>query len=357
MRKNIIIKGGKVMRKNIIIKGGKVMRKNTKWWVLAGIISAILLTMSVGAVAEEGAGVRPERLTIGTGSLGGTAYVMGTAIASLITEEFDDIAATAEPGSSLANISYVDKLEMHLAYAGPWVLERGARGDGYMEIYGKLTNTRMVLPGPPVAIYFLTLPDSGIKSLADIPKGGSISTGSIEATGEPVVKLLKTYGLEFGVDYKGFYMGHQTAVDALKDGHLDIAVPMGGIPAPAVVDAILSVNARVIEIEEDKLEQLRKENPYWGPITIPAATLSGQEKDILTLRSTDSLFTNKDMSEELIYSIVKLIVENADKLVKIHPSFKAYSYEELKKVIRPGDVMGVPWHPGAEKYLKERGIL
>jgi TRAP-type uncharacterized transport system substrate-binding protein len=59
------------------------------------------------------------------------------------------------------------------------------------------------------------------------------------------------------------------------------------------------------------------------------------------------------MPEEIAYQLAKVIAEERPALVKGHKSFKGTRPEESAQ---PGKY-GAPFHPGAERYYRERGWI
>jgi TRAP-type uncharacterized transport system substrate-binding protein len=59
---------------------------------------------------------------------------------------------------------------------------------------------------------------------------------------------------------------------------------------------------------------------------------------------------NKDVSEDLVYNVVKAVLENNPQMVKGH----AASVETLTQNWNRNTFL--PFHPGAIRYFKEKGI-
>ena len=66
-----------------------------------------------------------------------------------------------------------------------------------------------------------------------------------------------------------------------------------------------------------------------------------------------NLIVNKDMPDATAYAITKAIVENRDKLVAEHKAMSGFIAEDAW---RPEN-NGIPLHPGAVKYYKEKGWM
>ena len=57
--------------------------------------------------------------------------------------------------------------------------------------------------------------------------------------------------------------------------------------------------------------------------------------------------TNDKMPDDVVYSVVKMLHEGKDELVKGQPVFRNFDPKGMNEEI------GVPWHPGAIKFYKE----
>jgi len=83
----------------------------------------------------------------------------------------------------------------------------------------------------------------------------------------------------------------------------------------------------------------------------PNSNATGVEDDPTTLIAIDvTMFTNKDVPEDVVYKVVKTIFENKPGLAKALAAFARF---EPKNMVRKSPV---PYHPGAIKAYKELGV-
>jgi TRAP-type uncharacterized transport system substrate-binding protein len=61
--------------------------------------------------------------------------------------------------------------------------------------------------------------------------------------------------------------------------------------------------------------------------------------------------TTDDISDKVVYTIVKSVLENFEKFKKLHPAYGNITKKSLL------DGLSAPLHNGAKKYYKEIGIL
>jgi uncharacterized protein len=57
------------------------------------------------------------------------------------------------------------------------------------------------------------------------------------------------------------------------------------------------------------------------------------------------------VSNDLIYDFLKTLVDHKEEYYQIHQDARGMSLENATKTIL------VPFHPGAEKYVKEMGVI
>ena len=320
------------------------------------IVALVAIGMLVSLPVSSGAGEK--RISIAGGTIGGSLYIITTGMAKVISAHVPGVSAAGQASDVNANIGHVNKGDIEMGGTQPVGLRWAWDGAKYMKHFGQTRNVRLFLPGPTSAVYFLVLPNSPIKSLADI-KGKTISMGGALSSSELIEELLKQYGLELGKDYTGKRMGHQAGVDALKDGTLDLASPIGAIPSPAAMDAMTTKKARLIEVDADRMAKLTKDNPYWFPITIPKGALPNMDRDVRTIALFDLFIVHKDLPEDLVYKMAKTLVERVDEVEKVHPGARCFRIENIKEMMAKNQFQAgdVPLHPGVARYFAERGLI
>ena len=104
-------------------------------------------------------------------------------------------------------------------------------------------------------------------------------------------------------------------------------------------------------LDDAVLGQLKSKYGYTSSV-VPAGMFKGLEKDVVTIGFPTCLLVREDISSDVVYTLVKAIVENKEKIQSAYKSFKAF---DPKTAWKPEKVGGVPLHPGAERYYKERG--
>jgi TRAP transporter TAXI family solute receptor len=84
---------------------------------------------------------------------------------------------------------------------------------------------------------------------------------------------------------------------------------------------------------------------------IPANTYTGQTQDVQGAAVVNYLVTRAGLSDDLVYQMIKGVFESRDELVAAHQAARDIKLELAMQG------MPIPMHPGAEKYLREKGVL
>ena len=125
------------------------------------------------------------------------------------------------------------------------------------------------------------------------------------------------------------------------------------VPASFMLDLGTSMKLRMISVPDDIIEKLRKVNPGFVRHVIPKATYAqyGVDEDIVTIQAATILIVHAKTPDDVVYKITKAIVEGREDFGRVTAA--------MKGVTAQGHVasFGMPYHPGAEKYYKEAGLL
>ena len=91
----------------------------------------------------------------------------------------------------------------------------------------------------------------------------------------------------------------------------------------------------------------RKVLPARPIVVEPAAYAVGIHGPTTVMAYSVFFTTNDKMPDDVVYSVVKMLHESKDELVKGQPVFRNFDPKGMNEEI------GVPWHPGAIKFYKE----
>jgi len=289
-------------------------------------------------------------MAIGTASTGGTWYPLGGGVANMINKYVKGYQAVAHPsGASIENIRAIVKKQDALTLSMPDTAFQAYNG---LEAFaGKpVKELRGLMSTYPIDIQFYALAKSPIKTIKDL-KGKKVAVGAPGSGTEAMARyVLKVYGLTYNDIDEQFLSATETS-EALKDGNIDVGIVTLGTPAPTLMDLATQRDIRFIDIEPEVAQKINKEFPAYYPTTIPAGTYTKQDKPHHTLAWMGLFVVHKDMTDQLAIDILKAVFDHKDELDKIHVQFKGINLQNAVKG------MPIPWHPAAEKFYKEKGVI
>jgi hypothetical protein len=109
----------------------------------------------------------------------------------------------------------------------------------------------------------------------------------------------------------------------------------------------------LVPIVGEQRDAILEEYRFFAQHTVPGGTYQGLGEDTETISVGAQWVTSANQSEELIYGITKALWnDNTRKLLDSgHAKGKEITLESALEGI------GVPLHPGAERFYKESGLI
>ncbi len=331
--------------------------------VIAGLVGAFVLWRSPSVLPVPEGNVR--FFQIATGSVGGTYYPVGKAIASVISKPPGTVSceeggkcgvkdliaiAKASPGS-VANVRAVNSGTIESALAQADVVTWAYEGNGPFEEEGKFDNLRVIASLYPEAVHLVAAKGSGIKRIEDL-RGKRVSIdrpGS--GTQIDALLILNAYGIT-KKDIIGHMVDASHASDMILAGELDAYFLIAGTPSLVISDLSARKKIDLIPIDGAPASKLKTENSYFVPTTIAAGTYEGLSQ-IETLSVRALWITNATVGRKLVRKILASLwrQENKESFLKGHSKTKLITPETALEGI------AIPIHRGARDYYIKRGLL
>ncbi len=290
----------------------------------------------------------PEFISMGTAPIGGAFNPVGISLSETLNEHKGDnnwqVQAKGTKGSQ-HNIRELQNSELQLALSNSAITHFAVEGGGtWDQTYDMCA---IVTIAPNVAM-FITKQDSGIEKIADL-KGKRVVCGPSGAGFEMFLEpILKAHGLTFG-DFDKKNNNQNGAVDMLADGQADAAFLGGAVPTSSIQRACSEQAIHFIPYEEEAVERLLAEYPFFQRVTIPADKYSDLTEDFPCLNvGSMHLITSADEPDDRIYQITKTLYANRATIT--HPAAKFINEKNAARFT------GTPFHPGAQKFYEEIGI-
>jgi TRAP transporter TAXI family solute receptor len=270
-------------------------------------------------------------------------------ISNKVTIGGKKLAATAETaGASVANAQLLGRKDIESAFVAADILDAAFTGKGQFE--GKpLKNLRALGALYPEQVQLVTLASANVRSFKDL-KGKTISSGSPgSGQWQLLGDLLEAHGMtrkDVGEDLSSF----QQSVDKIKDGNLTASLITAGAPTSSISDLANARDIRIVPLVGPEIEALRKKQPYYAIVTLPANTYKNTPP-VETLAVMAIWATHDGLSDQMAYEVTKALYENTETLGQVHPKGKEIT---LKTALQS---ISIPLHPGAVRYYRENGVL
>lgn len=326
------------------------------------IVAAVLVAM-VGAMlgAATVHGADPAEVTIASLSPGTAWYVYGAAIAEVLKRTLpggSKIEVLPQAGG-IGNAKLIAQGKANFGFSFALTNRWAFQGKHAYET--KLDMLRGVAGG--MDTYYLAVlvrADSGIASVEDLKeKRGKIALGTLAvgSAGEYGARnLLDVLDLTYDDIRKAggsvAHTGYPTMIAAMKDGRMNTIIAVITPAHPSIVEIALQNDVRFLPLSSDVATRMREKLSY-SPQTMPAGMFKGMDRDVATVGFPTVFITRKDVPDALVYTVTRAIGENKAELVATHKGLARFDPASAWKP----ELVGLPLHPGAEKYYREKGWM
>ena len=308
-------------------------------------VGAVLVLAAVSAQAQQ-------FFRIGTGGTAGTYYPVGGMIANAVSQPGKIIVTAQASNGSVANVNGIAGGAMESGFSQSDVATWAQKGTGLYEGKPNVPGLRLIANLYPESVHVVVKKGSGIKSVADL-RGKRVA---LDEPGSGTLvnarAILAAYGLKES-DIKPEYIKPNQAGDKMKDGSLDAFFFTGGAPAGAIAElASAGGGIDILPIDGAAADNLRKSSPFFSPDNIAADTYKGVGA-VNTLAVGAQWVTSDKADANTVYEITKALfsAEAQKQLASGHAKGRFITKENAVRAA------GIPFHPGAERFYKEAGLL
>ena len=288
----------------------------------------------------------PKTLTLGTASPGGTYQIYGQAWADLVNARLGTRISILETQGPNQNITLTDARLTDFGMTTMGVAQQAWHGKGEWTKGKTFRNIRATFPMYTTPFHFIALEKSGIRSVKDL-HGRKSGVGPRSGTcGTYFPLIFKAIGVDTTIR-------NGSAADmaaSLQDGLIEAFPFCAGVPVAAYQELEAANRVRFFTFNKSEIQQIKNALPELSDAVIPKGSYRQLTEDQRTVGVFNIGLAHKDLPEDLVYLVVRTVLENADELAKAHPGAKETVLENWKRNTV------IPFHPGALRYLKERGI-
>lgn len=312
------------------------------------VLAVVATLMLAGTVSAQ-----KKFITIASARPGGSWYITGAGWAEFLNKYIPGIETKVEQsGGGVQNNKLVSDGKAEFAPSVARLTAQALAGAGPFS-KEKLPNVRVLVSNWTIGVLqFAALEKSGFKTICDL-KGKRVTLGPAGGGGIPAaLAAFKACGFAQS-DVTASFMSYEQGKEALLDGNVDAFLSYAAVPVPALkaLEATPGSRWRLLPLPEDKLQAVVKSSPGYVRYVIPAKAY-GREADTLAIGAPNIFIVNKDLPDDFVYRVTKVMMEHLDEFKKIHPT-----HVDMTREASAQAVADLPFHPGAMRYYKEAGLM
>ena len=320
---------------------------------LKAVIAAALMAGGVAGVSSPAVAQQSKFITVGTGGIVGVYYPLGGAVCRFVNAGRKDhgLRCTVEStGGSVFNINAVMSGDMDIGFAQSDTQYYAMTGAGAFKDKPQ-PKLRALFSVYPELLTLVARQDANIKTFADI-KGKRVNIGDpgsgTRGTTELVMGALniKKEDLKFVGELKFVEMA-----PALCDNKIDAFTFVAGHPNAIFQEAATSCSSNIATVVGPGVDKLVKDNPFYAKANVPGKMYKGTDTAQATFGVLATIVASADLPDQTAYVITKAVFDNLEDFKKLHPAVANITKEQMLE----GNT--VPFHPGALRYFREKGLL
>ena len=316
--------------------------------VIIGICAVLTITFAFSAESFA-----KKRVIFGGGPAGGTFQVVanGIQVYKPIKAEEDFSVKAQTSAGSVENLRKTDagRQQMSVVYSGHVWLGRNGKMKNDPKKYENVLAVAWLYGAPAQMV---VRADSGIKSVKDLA-GKKVGVGN---AGSGAFANCELFFSHMGVwdKIERNAMGYNDAAAAFGNNQLDAFWLFTAFPSGAVIMAAQTNDIALLDLDADaEASGFYKKYPYFGKLAVPAGTYKGVDYDAPSFQDSALWVANSKVPADVVYKMLSIMYtdEGLKHMVGQKKTFKNMSLETGATNIV------TPFHPGAEKFWKEKGML
>jgi len=312
--------------------------------------TVVVLALCVAMIGLASAAMAGEvKLILATGGTAGTYYPYGGAMSKIWNSKIPGMNVTAQAtGASVENVRLMNKDEVELALVQSDTIDFAFNGtEAFKEKLTKMTGVAVLYPE---LIHIVVRGDLDISSFSGL-RGKKIGVGAPGSGTEANYRqLLDLYKMSKD-DVSAQYLSFAESADQFKDNRIDAFMVTGGVPTSAIMDVATQRSIKILPIEDTMISILTNKYPFLAAAVIPANSYKGVTSNVKTAAVNAVLIAHPKLSTDVVYNLTKALFDNQAELGAAHAKGKVLSLQGATAGV------SIPFHPGAAKYLKEKGVL
>lgn len=319
-------------------------------WMIRWLVFVLSLALLVPLPADAQTKVN---LTFTSGPTGGSWIPLAGATAEVIKKKFPELDVQVEPGAALVNMEKIRTDKADLGWSMTTVLSDARGGKGQWK--GKQTDRPLYVANYYPNVWQLVVPvASDIKNVKDLRgKPVALPTKGNTSLDDGWVLLLAAYGMKLDDLGPKSYGPVAENAELVKNRQAVAAGWFTTVPASFVRDLGSTMKLRMLSVPDDIIKKMQEFNPGFVRHVIKAGTYAaeGIEGDLVTFQSPTILVASSRTPPDVIYKVTKAVIEGRAEFANVTKAMAGITPREMAQNF------GMPYHPGAERYYREAGLL
>jgi TRAP transporter TAXI family solute receptor len=313
----------------------------------------ILIGICVLMLAFSGSAFAKERVIFGGGPAGGTFQVVANGIQVYdpvkASETFSVKAQTSAGSVENLRKTNAGRQQMSVVYSGHVWLGRNGQMKNDPKKYEDVLAVAWLYGAPAQLV---VRQGSGIKSVKDLV-GKKVGVGNAGSGAFANCELFFTHmGVWDKIERNA--MGYNDAAAAFGNKQLDAFWLFTAFPSGAVIMAAQTNDIELVNLDKDaEASGFYKKYPYFGKLAVPAGTYKGVDYDAGAFQDSALWVANSKVSPEAVYELLSIIY--SDEGLK-HMYGQKKTFKNMSVQTGATNIV-TPFHPGAEKFWREKGML
>lgn len=264
------------------------------------------------------------------------AYLRATGVDAVAVETTGSIENIRRLGQDTRGVATVFMGTAFEAYTGI-----GAWNDGTA-----FHDLRALFPMYETSLQLAALTSSGIRRLADLRE----KTVGVGPQGGPAALYLSGLAGALGLELTPVYGQPAELVDSLLAGRIDALWQGAPSPIPALAVVATRASATVCGLSSEEQDVMLQRFPFLSRATVAGGTYPGQSATFGSVGAWNFVLAHKALPDERAYRVTRIALDAREPRTQIDPSAGGTVAANASRNTF------LPFHPGALRYYRGRGI-
>jgi len=291
------------------------------------------------------------------GSSGGSTLAVTEGLCSLINREMGISAVPYQGKGSGDQLKALVQKEVDTSMSSGDIIKQAFEGTGLFEEEGRQP-VRLINTVSINCMALATWHGSGINSFPDVKGKRFMMVYPPVPYNEAIGDALLEYHAMTRDDVKVLsFASDQESMDALADRTTDLLIRPGGLGGSSYyIELCMTKDIDFVSMTPEEQAYVVKKEPYLSTATLPAGIYRRQDYDVNVVGNQMCYIALKDTNEDFIYQLCHVLfddvgIDTPGRFVQFHASTGAFTLD-----LALGSAGSAPFHVGAVKYYKERGV-